>query len=100
PDFRRLFYLLLKYGKATNQVFPKVFSDDELRRIKTPTLLIFGNKEVIYNYESAGNRAKHLVENLSLKIINNGNHITAATNSDLVNKEIISFLMEQKHAQQ
>jgi hypothetical protein len=30
PEFRRLFYLLLKNGKATNQVFPKVFTNDEL----------------------------------------------------------------------
>jgi pimeloyl-ACP methyl ester carboxylesterase len=91
PDFRRLFWLLLKYGKATNQVFPKVFTDDELRSIKTPTLVIYGDREVIYDCELAAIRAEQLVENLSLKIINNGNHITAATNSDLVNKEILSF---------
>jgi len=43
-EFKKLFFLLLKYGKATNQVFPAVFKDHELKKIKIPTLLIYGDK--------------------------------------------------------
>lgn len=92
PDFKNLFFLLLKYGKATNQVFPAVFKDEELKRVNVPTLLIYGDKENIYNYALALNRAKQFINNLSVRIIKNGNHITAATNSVSVNNEIMDFL--------
>jgi pimeloyl-ACP methyl ester carboxylesterase len=96
PDFRKLFFLLLKYGKGTNQVFPKVFSDDELKKVIVPTLLIYGERENIYNYKEALNRAQRLISNLRVRIIKNGNHITAATNYELVNKEILDFLNDYK----
>jgi pimeloyl-ACP methyl ester carboxylesterase len=91
-EFRRLFFLLLKYGKATNQVFPTVFTDLDLKKIKTPTLLIYGEKENIYNYNLAIIRAEEHIENLRVRIIKNGNHITAATNSEMINKELLDFL--------
>ena len=53
PIFYNLFYFLLKYGKSANQVFPAVMTDDQLKQIQTPTLLIYGKKEVIYDYSSA-----------------------------------------------
>ena len=92
PDFKKLFFLLLKYGKATNQVFPTVFQDEQLKRVNVPTLLIYGDRENIYDYSLAINRAKLLIENLNVRIIKNGNHITAATNYESVNNEIIEFL--------
>ena len=93
-EFKKLFFLLLKYGKATNQVFPFVFKDHELQKIKTPTLLIYGDKENICNYNLAINRAKELIENLRVRIITNGNHITAATNHEMINNEILDFLKD------
>lgn len=92
PEFRRLFFLLLKHGKATNQVFPGVFSDEELKKLKLPVLLLYGDKECIYNYELASERARHLIDNLKVLIIEKGNHITAASNHLSVNNAIIDFL--------
>jgi pimeloyl-ACP methyl ester carboxylesterase len=92
PNFKRLFYLLLKHGKATNQFFPAVFDDEQLKSIKIPTLLLFGDKEAIYKYQLAIQRAKYLIENIKVEIINQGNHITAATNSKKVNNLILDFL--------
>jgi pimeloyl-ACP methyl ester carboxylesterase len=92
PDFKKLFFLLLKYGKATNQVFPTVFSDEQLKSVNVPTLLIYGDRENIYDCSLALSRARQLIKNLSVRIIKNGNHITAATNYESVNNEIIDFL--------
>lgn len=92
PDFKKLFFLLLKYGKATNQVFPTVFSDEQLKSVNVPTLLIYGDRENIYDCSLALSRARQLITNLSVRIIKNGNHITAATNYESVNTEIIDFL--------
>jgi pimeloyl-ACP methyl ester carboxylesterase len=90
--FHKLFYLTLKYGKSANQVFPRVFKDDELCQIETPTLLIYGDKEVIYNVNKSIERAKKYLRNIKIDIIPNANHITAASNAKLTNASIIEFL--------
>lgn len=95
--FHKLFYLTLKYGKSANQVFPRVFSDEELSQIKTPILLIYGDKEVIYNVNKSIARAKKYVRNLKVDIIPNANHITAASNPTLTNDSIIKFLITNEN---
>lgn len=92
PKFNRLFYLLLKHGKSTNQVFPIVFSDEQLKRIVTPTLLIYGEKEVIYDYNKAINRALHNIKNVKIMIIPGANHLTGTSRPEETNKAIIDFL--------
>jgi pimeloyl-ACP methyl ester carboxylesterase len=92
PGFHQLFYLTLKYGKSANQVFPKVFSDEELRAIETPTLLIYGDKEVIYNIDVSISRAKKLIKDLKVSIVPNANHLTAASNATSTNESILAFL--------
>jgi pimeloyl-ACP methyl ester carboxylesterase len=91
-NFRKLFFLTLKYGKSANQVFPKVFTDEELGKILTPTLLIYGDKEVIYDINKAIERAKKYMKNTIVKMVSDANHITAASNAKLTNDLIIEFL--------
>lgn len=95
--FHKLFYLTLKYGKSANQVFPRVFNDEELCRIETPTLLIYGDKEVIYDVSKSIERAKKHLKNIKVDIIPNANHITAASNAKLTNDSIIGFLNTNKN---
>lgn len=92
PHFNTLFYLLLKHGKSANQVFPAVMTDDQLKSIETPTLLIYGEKEVICDYRAAVSRARNLMKNVTVEIIPGANHITAASNPELVNEAILKFL--------
>ena len=49
----------ISFRAAANQlrVYPREFSDDELKAIKVPTLLILGNKELIYTPAKAAGRA-------------------------------------------
>jgi pimeloyl-ACP methyl ester carboxylesterase len=92
PVFKKLFYLTMRYGKALNQVFPVVFSDDQLRRLKPPVLLIYGDRECIYDIDLAVKRATQLMRNLKIEIIPKANHLTAVSNSEMTNKAIINFL--------
>jgi pimeloyl-ACP methyl ester carboxylesterase len=71
---------------------PTVFSDDELRKIKTPTLLLIGDHEVIYKPEDAIRRATRLMPNLKAEIVPNANHIAEYTAPELVNQRILDFL--------
>jgi pimeloyl-ACP methyl ester carboxylesterase len=91
-EFNTLFYRLLKYGKSANQVFPSVMTDDQLKKIEAPTLLIYGEKEVIYDYSQAIRRAQQNLKSVKVEIIPEGNHITAASVPDLTNAKILGFL--------
>jgi pimeloyl-ACP methyl ester carboxylesterase len=71
---------------------PTVFSDEELRKIQTPILLLIGDHEVIYRPEDAIARATRLVSNLKAEIIPNANHVAEYTNARIVNEKILEFL--------
>lgn len=92
PKFRELFYLILKNGKSVNQVFPVVMTDEQLSQIQVPALLIYGEKEVIYDYSLAIRRAEKNLQNLKIEIIPGANHITGASRPDLTNSAILKFL--------
>ena len=94
PLFKRLFYLIMRYGKSVNQVFPFVFSDDQLGKMKTPTLLLYGDKECIYNIGLAVKRATQLIKNIKVEIIPEANHLTAVSNPEATNNAILNFLNE------
>jgi pimeloyl-ACP methyl ester carboxylesterase len=90
--FFNLFYLILKYGKSANQVFPAVMTDEQLKQIQMPTLLIYGDKEVIYDYSLAIRRAELNLRKVIVDIIPCGNHITGVSQPDLTNNAILNFL--------
>ncbi len=92
PTFHKLFYLVMKHGKSANQVFPAVFTDEQLKSIKTPVLLIYGEKEVIYDCNLAVQRAEKHLQNIKTVIIPGANHITAASVPELTNGAILKFL--------
>jgi pimeloyl-ACP methyl ester carboxylesterase len=96
PGIRKLFFLAQIHGKAANQVFPRVFTDEELRKLKVPVLLMYGEKEVIYNYTKAIRRAESLIETIQTVIIPEANHFTAVSRPEEVNRRILEFLSEPK----
>jgi pimeloyl-ACP methyl ester carboxylesterase len=83
-------------GFPSNQLPPPVYSDEELRGIKAPMLLLIGEHEVIYNPQRAIQRATRMVPNLKAEIIPNANHNAQVTAPDMVNKKILDFLLPLK----
>lgn len=79
-------------GFPSNQLPPPVYSDEELRQIRTPILLLIGDHEVIYSPERVIQRATHLVAGLKAEIIPNANHNAQVTAPDIVNRKIMEFL--------
>ncbi|HVM70445.1 MAG TPA: alpha/beta hydrolase [Anaerolineales bacterium] len=71
---------------------PSVFSDEELRKIKAPVLLLIGDHEVIYKPQDAIKRATRLVTGLKAVIVPNANHIAEYTAAEFVNQQILGFL--------
>jgi pimeloyl-ACP methyl ester carboxylesterase len=71
---------------------PVVFSDEELRKIRTPVLLLIGDHEMIYKPEDVFRRATRLVSGLKAEIVPNANHNAEYTAPDFVNAAILEFL--------
>jgi pimeloyl-ACP methyl ester carboxylesterase len=71
---------------------PSVFSDDELRKIQTPILLLIGDHEVVYKPDRVIQRSTRIVPNLRAEIVPNANHNAQYTNAEAVNAKLLEFL--------
>jgi pimeloyl-ACP methyl ester carboxylesterase len=71
------------------------FTDEELRHIQTPTLLLIGGRSVIYDPERAYRRATSLVPNLEAEIIPEASHALTIEKSEIVNARILQFCQMQ-----
>jgi pimeloyl-ACP methyl ester carboxylesterase len=76
-------------------VRPFVFSDDELRTVIMPTLVVIGDKEVIYDPQAALERATRLIPCCETEIIPNAGHDLMRDQPALVNRSILQFLNGQ-----
>jgi pimeloyl-ACP methyl ester carboxylesterase len=68
--------LALSFRVGANQlrVYPREFSDDEIKAIKVPTLLILGTEEMIYLPEEVSERASRLLPDSKVVILPNCSH--------------------------
>ena len=89
------FFIGIKNFKWSKVIFPSVFTDAELQRIQVPTLLLIGDREVIYNPLSAMNRAKQFLPKLTTEIVPHAGHFLSAERADFVNKSMLDFLKKQ-----
>ena len=83
-----------RYRPSKNSFAPHVFSDEELRQIQAPVLLLVGDHEVIYKPDEVIRRATRLVPDLKAVIVPNANHCAQYTASEFVNHEILEFLIK------
>jgi pimeloyl-ACP methyl ester carboxylesterase len=76
------------------EVFPTEFTDDELRKIKTPALLLIGEKEVILSAPKAIDRAKRLMPDIQAEMIPEASHMLSMDQPEMVDARILKFLKE------
>jgi pimeloyl-ACP methyl ester carboxylesterase len=72
--------------------FPSVFSDDELRQLRLPTLLLIGDHEVLYDPALALNRAVKLIPGICAELIADAGHLLIMEQPEIVNRRIVDFL--------
>jgi pimeloyl-ACP methyl ester carboxylesterase len=68
-----------------------MFSDEDLRKLKSPTLLLIGGCSVIYDPQRAYERATRLIPGIQAEIIPNASHALNFEQSELVNTHILQF---------
>ncbi|MFH0348067.1 alpha/beta fold hydrolase [Bacillus vallismortis] len=78
--------------KPTENGFPYVFTDRELKSIAAPMLLMFGEHEVMYHQQMALERASILVPGIQAEIVKNSGHLLSLEQPEYVNQRVLSFL--------
>jgi pimeloyl-ACP methyl ester carboxylesterase len=73
-------------------MYPTVFTDQELKRVDLPTLLLIGTAEKIYNPGKAIERAQRWMPHLRAEIIANAGHLLIMDRPDIINARILKFL--------
>ena len=73
-------------------MYPTVFTDEELKQINLPTLLLIGAAEKIYKPSKAIERAQRWMPNLKSEIIPNAGHLLIMDQPGIINARILKFL--------
>ena len=90
-----LVYLGMKYFRIPPEIvriMPRVFSDDELRALHVPVLLLIGEDEVMYDAAKVMSRARGLIPNFEGELVPGCNHDMYASQHRIVNQRVLDFL--------
>jgi pimeloyl-ACP methyl ester carboxylesterase len=90
-----LTYLGLKHFRVppeTARVMPTMFSDDQLRAVRMPVLLLFGEGEVIYDPAKALDRAHRLAPELQGELVPGCSHDLCFNQHQVVDARVLEFL--------
>lgn len=92
PIYKRQFYLANKYAKSNSSMLKMTpFSDDELKSIQNPVLVLIGDQDVINSEESLERAKKYLIKSNTVMIKDAG-HFLSIDQSKFVNDAMINFL--------
>jgi pimeloyl-ACP methyl ester carboxylesterase len=94
-----LTYLGLKHFRMlpeTLQVRPTALSDDQLRSLRVPTLLLIGDREVIYDPAAALARARQLIPDFEGALVPESSHDMCLRQRGIVDARVLEFLNENR----
>ncbi len=94
-----MIYLGLKHFRMpleTARVMPAVVSDEALRTIAMPTLLLIGDHEVISDPAAALARARRLIPQFEGELVPGCRHDMCASRCDIVNTRVLEFLKKAR----
>ena len=89
--FIHLIEMVTRYCSPVT-MFPTVYTDEELKQIDLPALLLIGAGEKIYNPKKAIERAQRLMPNLKAEILPEVGHILIMDQPEIINSRILNFL--------
>ena len=71
-----------------------MFTDDELRQISVPTLLLYGEQEVGYDMAAIRKRSARLPTNFHVELIPNAGHVLDYDQPVAVCARIVKFIRD------
>jgi pimeloyl-ACP methyl ester carboxylesterase len=94
-----LMYLGLKHFRIpveTLRVMPVMFSEEQLRAMHVPTLLLIGDREVICHPELALDRARRLFSDIQAELVPHSSHEMSFSQQPLVDARVLEFLKDRR----
>jgi pimeloyl-ACP methyl ester carboxylesterase len=92
-------YLGLKHFRMpieTARVLPAVVSDEQLRTMKVPTLLLIGDHEVISDPARALERARRLIPDFDGELVPACRHDMCSRQQHIVDARVLEFLKKTR----
>jgi pimeloyl-ACP methyl ester carboxylesterase len=93
-DLTNQMYLGGRSFRLPPTVPPVPYTDEELRGVRNPTLLLIGKQEALYNPVPAIERAKQLIPNIQAELIPQSSHDLPISKAETVNPRVLEFLKE------
>jgi pimeloyl-ACP methyl ester carboxylesterase len=81
----------LNHWAKPAMVYPDVYTDAELAAVRTPTLLVYGDQEIIYDAHKAAARARKLMPAVQVEQIPHASHFISMDQPDRVADCLLSF---------
>ena len=81
-----------QYSRPATCIWPRVYTDEELKQIDLPALLLIGDGEKIYNHKKVIQRAQRWMPALTAEIIPNAGHLLIMDQPEIINARILEFL--------
>ena len=94
-----LMYFGLKHFRVppeTLRVLPTLFSDDQLRAMRVPTLLLMGDHEVICDPVTALARARRLFPDVQGELVPRSSHDMCLSQHRIVDARVLEFLNDSR----
>lgn len=81
--------------KKRKFVNPTVLSDSDLQQLKVPVLYLIGEKEVMYAPYKVVKRLNTFAPQIKIMIIPDASHDITHSQAELINREVLDFLLTQ-----
>jgi pimeloyl-ACP methyl ester carboxylesterase len=95
PNLIPAFQQMMTSADFRYQMFlPPVCTDEELAQVQSPTLLLFGDHEVVYDWQAARSRAANLIAQVEIEVIPGAGHALNFDRHEMVNRYLLDFLNE------
>jgi pimeloyl-ACP methyl ester carboxylesterase len=83
-----------QFPPRSEGAMPSVFSDDELRALRVPVLLLIGENEVIYDAAEALARARRLIPDFGGELVPGCSHDMSSRQYRIVDARVLAFLKD------
>jgi pimeloyl-ACP methyl ester carboxylesterase len=81
------------YLSPQNFVYPNIiYTDQELKAVSQPTLLLIGQQDALYNPLAAVKRARQLISTIQAEIVANSGHDMPVSRAEIVDRKVLVFL--------
>jgi pimeloyl-ACP methyl ester carboxylesterase len=85
-------FIIGMIGRQSKRVMRPIINADEWKQIQIPTLLLVGDREILYDPRTALQRAKQLLPHIETELVSHAGHLLHSDQPEKVNESILRFL--------